>query len=207
MNGDLLPQQPQQEQVSYGIPGSFYASQEGSISNIVGQIDPSTIIDNLDHALKGEQWNKEKQQWIMNATGEPLVNEACRAAVISYLDGILTNNTSMAHLDKVRLSFLMESVISSIKRMFVCNLEKFGFVEPGPDYLNKIYYNRGSPDSARMTMVANMCFKVAFLVFTRALDGKESMRIFKSLAMHDPMSYGQPPEPSKKGWLGKIFGK
>jgi len=43
-----LPPQPQyqeEQQVPMYTP-------EGSISNIVGQIDPTTIVDNLNHSLK-----------------------------------------------------------------------------------------------------------------------------------------------------------
>jgi len=182
-------------------------SVEAEITNIVGQIDPNTIIDNLDHALKGEQWNKEKREWVKNASKKPLVNDDCRGAVISYLDGLLNNNTTMGNVDERKLSHIMEAVIQSIKRMFIVNLEEFGFVPPGIGYEEGIYYNRGSPDSARMTLVANMIFTVCYMVLSRALNGMESRRVFKSLTMSDSMGMGQGgmPQP-KKGWMGKLFG-
>mgnify|MGYP003144578683 CR=1 FL=1 len=177
------------------------------INNIVGQIDPKSIIDNLDHALKGEQWNKELQQWELNASKQPLVNDECRGAVISYVTGILSNNTTMANLDEKRLSFLMESVIETITKMFITNIERFGFVENQFEQ-NQEYYNRGSPDTARMTMVSSMVYKVCYLVFSRALGGSESKRIFKSLSMRDNMYGGMEGGGEKKsGWVGKIFGK
>jgi len=49
MQQPLPPQGYQQEE--YNQPMSY--TPEGSISNIVGQIDPSTIVDNLNHSLKG----------------------------------------------------------------------------------------------------------------------------------------------------------
>ncbi len=196
----------------YGMGGgSIPALQnlEGSISNIVGQIDPQTIVDNLDHAFKGEQWNKEEKEWKMNEADEPLINNECRAATISYLDGILTNNTTMGTLDPKRLSFLMETVITTITREFVVNLEKFGFVPPGPEFDKKIYYNIGSPNTARMTLVSHMVYKVCFLVFSRALGGNESKRIFKSLSMSDSMGFGGTnfQQEKKSGWIGKMFGR
>jgi len=183
-----------------------YGPTEQDITNIVGQIDPKTIIDNLDHALKGEHYNKEEGDWIMNASGKYLDNDTCRGSIISYLDGILTNNTTMANLDEKRLSLLMESVIETISKLFIVNLEEFGFVPPGPRYEEGVYENKGTPDSAKMTMVANMVYKVCFLVFTRALKGQESIRIFKSLSMMDPMSYGGNIAP-KTSWTGKLFGR
>jgi len=185
--------------------GMPYGMPESHISNIVGQIDPKTIIDNLDHALKGEQWNKEESKWIMNASGKPLVNDACRGAVISYLTGILTNNTTMSTLDEKRLSFMMESVIDTVRRMFVSNLEEFGFVPKGEFYHIGLYYNKGTPDTARMTTASNMIFKVCFLVFARALRGQESIRIFKSLSLSDNMGYNAMAQPQKKGWISSLF--
>lgn len=185
------------------------ANVEAEITNIVGQIDPQTIIDNLDHALAGEQWNKEQGQWIMNASKRPLANDACRGAIVSYLDGILNNNTTMGWVDEKKLSHIMESIIQSIKRMFVVNLEEFGFVPQGESFNEGVYYNRGTPDSARMTLVANMIFQVCYLVLSRALNGMESRRIFKSLSMNDTMGYGMSgghEGGKKKGWLGKLFG-
>ena len=182
-----------------------YMQGEQDINNIVAQIDPKTIIDNLNHALHGEYFDKEQGKWVKNESGKPLVNNSCRGFVISYLDGILTNNTTMANLDEKKLSLIMESVIETVTKNFTCRLEEFGFVPPGATYEQKIYENKGTPDTANMTMVANMVYKVCFLVFTRALRGQESIRIFKSLTMTDPMGYGA-QQQQKSGWLGKLFG-
>lgn len=203
-NFNNFEQQPY-EDISQQPSLPVYGNIEDDIKNIVGQIDPKTIIDNLNHALKGEQWNKEEGAWVMNASGKSLTNDTCRGAVISYLTGILTNNTTMANLDEKRLSFMMESVIDTITKMFIVNLEEFGFVPPGEKYKLGIYENKGTPDTARMTMVSNMIYKVCYLVFSRSLKGQESIRIFKSLSMSDRM-YGGGEEPSKKGWASKLFG-
>lgn len=201
--------QPYQE-VAYADEGTpsimpMYAGSEASVTNIVGQIDPQTIIDNLDHALKGEQFNKEKGEWVLNESGLPLVNDNCRGAIINYLTAKLNNNTTMGHIDEKRLSLFMEGIIEAIKRMFVVNLEQFGFVPNGKE---EDYYNRGTPDSARMTLVSNMIYEVCFLVLSRALKGAESYRIFKSLSMTDTMGYGQiMAQQQDKGWLNKLFGR
>jgi len=204
MDEFLNTQQPYQSQGYPPLP--MFAQGEQDIRNIVAQIDPKTIIDNLNHALNGEYFDKERSEWIKNASGKPLVNDCCRGFVISYLDGILTNNTTMANLDEKRLGFLMESVIDTITKNFTTRLEEFGFVPPSRTYAQGIYENKGTPDTAMMTMVSNMVYKVCFLVFTRALRGQESIRIFKSLSMVDSMGYSGQQQQQKKGWLGKIFG-
>ena len=179
---------------------------EMSISNIVGQIDPSMIVDNLNHSLKGEFYDKERGMWKMNPSGTPLVNDECRGFIISYVTGILNNNSTMAIIKEQQLGYLMESVIEDIGKEFVCNLEKFGFVPEGPGYKNKIYENKGTPDSARMSSVCNMVIRAVFTCYTRSINGMESKKIFSSLNMHDNLNYS-PPQQSGSSWVGRLFGR
>jgi len=188
----------------------MYDHSEASVNNIVGQIDPQAIIDNLDHALKGEQYNKEEGRWF--GSGTPLVNDDCRNTLINYLTPVLTNVATMGHIDEKRLSFFMEGIIAAIKRMFVSNLEKFGFVPPGEKFEEGDYYNVGTPDSSRMTLVSDMIYRTCFLVMSRSVKGVESYRIFKSLSMQDNMGYGGMGgggmgDMQKSGWLNKLFGR
>jgi len=199
--------QPQYEPEQYSSQGGGqYYSPESAIDNIVSQIDPAMIIDNLDHALKGEIFNKEKGIWEMNASGKRLVNDSCRGAVISYVTGILTNNTTMSIVQEKSLSLIMESVIETINKLFVVNLEEFGFVPPGIGYDKGLYENKGTPDTARMTEVSNMIYTVCFLTLSRALGGMESKKIFSSLSMTDNMGYGG-GQQQQGNWISKMFGR
>ena len=188
-----------------GMGGMPYYTPENTVDNILAQIDPSQIIDNLDHALKGEIYNKEKGAWELNPSGKAMVNDACRGSVISYLTGLLTNNTTMSILQPNDLSNIMESVIETITKRFVVNLEEFGFVPPGPGYEEGRYCNQGTPDTARMTQVSNLVYTVVFLTLSRAIAGMESKKVFGSLSMTDNLNYGQ--QPQQGNWLGKMFGR
>ena len=192
------PQQPQEEQ---GMP--MYTP-EGSISNIVGQIDPATIVDNLNHALKGEFFDKEKGLWVMNPSGVPLVNDACRGFIISYISGVMNNNSTMAIITQQQLGFLMESVIEDLGKEFVCNLERFGFVPAGLGYKRGCYENKGTPDSSRMSSVSNMIVRAIFSCYTRSLNGMESKKVFSSLHMTDGLDFN-PRQEQGQGWMGKMF--
>lgn len=192
---------PQQEQ-EQGIP--MYTP-EGSISNIVGQIDPTTIVDNLNHSLKGEIYDKERGAWTMNPSGVPLVNDACRGFIISYVTGVMNNNSTMAIITQQQLGFLMESIIEEINKEFVCNLERFGFVPPGPGFERGCYENKGTPDSSRMSSVSGMIFRSVFSCYTRSINGMESKKIFSSLNMNDSLNYNT-QQGEGGGWMGKMFG-
>lgn len=193
-------QQPQEEQQ---IP---MFTPEGSISNIVGQIDPNTIIDNLNHSLKGEFFDKEKGLWIMNPSNVPLVNDACRGFVISYVTGIMNNNSTMGIISQQQLGYIMESVIEELGKEFVCNLERFGFVAEGKGFLKGCYENKGTPDSARMSSVCGMVFRAVFSCYTRSLNGMESKKVFSSLHMTDGLNFN-PEQQRGPGWMGRMFGR
>jgi len=199
------PEQPYPPAPQFPMGPPMY-SPEGAVDNIVEQINPQNIIDNFDHALKGEYYDKEKGIWAMNASGKKMVNDNCRGALISFLTGIMNNASTMGIIDKNQLSFLMEGVIESINRMFVVNLEEFGFVPKGIGYNKGEYENKGTPDSARMTMVSNMIFAITFLIYSRSLNGMESRKIFSSLSMTDQLNYGQ-LQNQQPNWLSKMFGR
>ncbi len=196
-------EQPNQDYQEQQMP--MYTP-EGSISNIVGQIDPSSIVDNLNHSLKGEFYDKEKGLWVMNPSESPLVNDECRGFIISYVTGIMNNNSTMAIITPVQLGYLMESVIEDIGKEFVCNLERFGFVPRGLGHANKCYENKGTPDSARMSSVSNMVIRAVFSCYTRSINGMESKKIFSSLNMTDSLNYNQQQDQGS-GWMGKMFGR
>ena len=207
----MIPQQqPQQQPEQYEQPGEYQQQMpmytpENTIDNLVEQINPAQIIDNLDHALKGEIYNKEKGIWEMNSSKKPLVNDACRGSIISYISGILTNNTTMGIIDNNQLSNVMEEIIDSTTKSFVCNLEEFGFVAAGDGFNKGEYENKGSPDTARMTRVSGMIYIVCFMVLSRALNGMESKKIFNSLSMTDSMGYN--PMPQQGNWISKMMGR
>ena len=111
----------------------------------------------------------------------------------------------MSIIDKTQLSNLMEGVIRTVNRMFIVNLEKYGFVPPGPGFKTKEYENKGTPNTAQMTIVSEMIFAVSYLVYARSLNGMESRKVFSSLNLTDNLNYGPQQQPGGN-WMGKMFG-
>lgn len=204
----MNPHQDEYNQQPYGQPMGVIPNytQEEEVKNIVGQIDPQRILDNLNHALKGEYYVKERGEWAN--LGEPLINDAGRAWIISYFTSVMNNASTMGIISEKQFSFLMEGVIGVVNKNFRCNLEKFGFVPPSHGYEKGDYENKGSPDTARMDAIAEMIYQRAFLIYSRSLKGTESNRIFRSLKMADTMGYNLPQTPEqKKGFISRMFGK
>jgi len=202
---------------------------EDRITNIVGQIDPQRILNNLNHALKGEYYAKEKGRWVK--VGDSLINDAGRGWIISFFTSIMNNASTMGIIDENQFSNLMIGIIKTVTREFRCNLEKFGFVPPGDKFREKIkdyiktgcskkearkranedmedtdYENKGTPDTSRMNTIAEMIYQRAMIIYSRSLKGSESKRIFGSLNMNDRMGYDM-QQPQQKGWIQKLLGR
>jgi len=201
------PQQPQQQQpqqeydsVPQYIPN--YTAEE-EIKNIVGQIDPARILDNLNHSLQGETFDKEQGVWIK--LGTPLINDVGRGWLVSWLTPLFNNASTMGIIQEQQLSYLMEGVIRVVTREFRCNLERFGFVPPGERYELEDFENKGTPDTSRMEAICELVYQRSLLIYSRSLKGSENKRIFKSLTMNDSLGYNDPGE--KKGWMSKLVGR
>ena len=197
------PYNPEQLQQNYYPPTNYIGEEE--IKNIVGQIDPKHILDNLNHALKGEYFNKEKGCW--EKIGENLVNDFCRGWIISYFTSFMNNASTMGIISEQQFSYLMEGIIKNVTKEFRCNLERFGFVEKGYGFEEGRYENKGSPDTSRMDYVSEMIYRAAALVLSRSLSGTENKRMWKSLTMSDTGGYGDNEMPRKKGWISRLAGK
>jgi len=204
-NPNQPPQQPEQyedEQAPPIVYPQAYTPEE-EITNIVGQIDPQRILDNLNHSLKGEYFNKEKGEW--EKVGAELANDACRGWVISYFTHIMNNASTMGILSEKQLSAFMEEIIMAVTREFKCNLEKFGFVPKGKGYDKKEYENKGPVDSSRMNSISGMIYKNALIIYSRSLKGTESSKIFRSLTMSDPMAYRGGEQQQGRGLFNRMF--
>jgi len=207
MKGQEIPQgEPSQEEYPQGEPMQYpiqnYTSEE-EVKNIVGQIDPSHILDNLNHALRGEYFNKEQGVW--EKVGDALVNDACRGWIVSYFTTLLNNASTMGTISEKQFGFLMEGIIKVVTREFRCNLERFGFVPPGKGYNIKAYENKGTPDTSRMESIAEMIYQRALIVYSRSIGGSENKRVFKSLTMNDPLGFQD--QQRKGGWMNKLMGR
>lgn len=183
-----------------GLPA---AEQNEEIKNIVGQIDPQRILENLNHALRGEYFSKETGQW--EKVGEELINDKGRGWIISFFTSILNNASTMGTINEKQFSFLMEGVIMTITKEFRCNLEKFGFVPRDKSLPKGVYENKGTPDTSRMNTITEMVYQRAFLIYSRSLAGSESKRIFKSLSLSDSMGHGD-NNAQKKNFINRVFG-
>ena len=174
------------------------------IRNIVSQIDPKVVLKDLRRSLRGETQDAAGV-WVQ--TSHPLVNSACEYDIMVFLNSILSNNTVMSTMSENEIGNTMGCIIETITRMFTSNLEKYGFVEPGPGFANGVFDNKGIPDSSRMTQVSNLIYMVCYLTLKRSINGMESRKVFGSLSMNDQMSFDQQQQQQNPGFFGRMLGR
>ena len=164
-----------------------------NVANVLGQIDPTKLVQKLNHILKGEIYDDVDRMWKMIEEGKPLVNDSCRKGCISFVTSFLSNNTTMTILQPQQINNVMDGVLKTIRQLFIQNLDEYGFLENNGENLRM----------GTMTMVGNLVGATIFFSLSRATNGMESNKIFKSLTMSDSMSYA--PQ-QKRGIISRIGG-
>ncbi len=164
-----------------------------NVANVLGQIDPNRLVQKLNHILKGEIYDDVDRVWKMIEEGKPLVNDSCRKGCISFVTSFLSNNTTMTILQPQQINNIMTGVIRTVRQNFIQNLEEYGFQQTDEEDLRM----------GTMSMVATLTTATIFFSLSRATNGMESNKIFKSLSMSDSMSY---VPQQKKGLMSRIGG-
>jgi len=147
-------------------PQSLYAGNmvEDKVTNILQQINPDNLLTDIEHRIRGEKKDFNGQWVRMSQKGEP-VSEELVSNFISFLGAILNQNTSMSNFKEQEVNNMMEMITDWVKSDFVVNAGKYGIKGQYTEY----------------DRVGHIVCSTCFAVFKRALNGRESSRIFKML--------------------------
>jgi len=147
-------------------PQALYAGGmlEEKVTNILSQINPDNLLTDIEHRIRGEK-KDFNGQWVRISPGSEPVSEELVATFISFLGAILNQNTSMSNFKEGEVNNMMEMITDWVRNDLVVNADKYGIKG---DYTE---YDR----------VAHIICATCFAVFKRALNGRESSRIFKML--------------------------
>jgi len=164
-------------------PNSIYSDymREEKVRNILSQLNPDTLVEDIEHRIRGEKKNMFSGQWEKISDSMKPVNELLISNYISFLGSILNQNTSLSNYSANEINNIMSMIIEYITDDLTDNDELYGL---------KGNYNE-------MTRIGNIICISTFSVFKRALNGQEARRIFSSLRVTESLS----PQPQKKGIL------
>ncbi len=177
------PQQPDEysmmKQQIENDPNTMYADtmREEKIKNVISQIDPSNLLDEIEHRLRGEKYNKTNEEWEIISKNNKPINDELVSKLISFLGSVLNQNTTLSNYSTHEVNNRMELVIEYLRDDLTDNDEKYGI----------------EGDYTEMTRVAMIVCETVSSVFRRALNGMESKRVFSALRVTENLTQTNKP--------------
>jgi len=170
----------QNKQIS-NDPNAMYADvmREERATNILGQINPDNLLTDIEHRIRGEKKDYMGQWVSIVKDKENVVSEELVANFISFLGCILNQNTSMSNFKEGEINNLMEMITDWVRNDLVVNAQKYGIEGRYTEY----------------DRIGHIICATCFAVFKRALNGRESVRIFNMMKMNENIN------PEKKSKL------
>ena len=162
-------------------PNALYADsiREDKVRNIIAQIDPSSLVVEIEHRLRGEKFNPSTQEWTRISTDNEPVSEKIVEKFVSFLGAVLNQNTTLSNYSIHEINNRMEMIIDFIKDDLTSNSEEYGI----------------EGKYSEMTRIGMIICETCSSVFRRALHGMESKRIFSALRVTESLV------PSKEGGI------
>ena len=155
-------------------PNALYAEnmREEKIANVIAQLDPQNLLDDIEHRLRGEKFNKIEQQWEAIGDERISINEKLISRFMSFLGAVLNQNTTLSNYSLNEINNRMELVIEYIRDDLTDN---------------DVEYNLEGKYT-EMTRIGMIICETVSSVFRRALNGMESRRIFASLKVTESLT-------------------
>jgi hypothetical protein len=170
---------------NYQVPVSqdeIYANaiQEERVKNVISQLDPENQLKEIEMRIRGYKKNYFTQEWEKIDPDSPEPPKILVSRFISYLSSIMNQNTTQGNLSENQVNSLMRLVIEYISDELDANSEIYG--------LENNYTER--------TRLGHIILNSIFFALSRALNGMEARRMWKSLSLNESFN----TSPTKQNW-------
>lgn len=182
----LQAEQRAQDQQIDNDPNSLYAEgmREEKTANILSQISPDTLLNEIEHRIRGEKKDEFLQKWVPISPDAPKVSDEMVGKFMSFLGSILNQNTTMSNFSPQEINNIMTMVIEYISDDLDVNAKKYGI----------------EGDYTEMTRIGMIIQNTMFTVLKRAQNGMEARRVFSSWRVSENLN--QPNQ--KKGMMDAL---
>jgi hypothetical protein len=189
---DQMQQQYYPEQSYQSIPVSqdeLYANaiQEERIKNVIAQLDPENQLKEIEMRIRGYKKNYFSQEWEKIDPDTPEPPRLLVMRFISYLSSIMNQSATQSNLSEQQVNKLMWQTIEYIADELDANAQIYN--------LENNYTER--------TRLGHIILNSIFFILTRALNGQEARRMWKSLSLNE--SFNTSPQKSKFGEALKFW--
>lgn len=112
-------------------PNSIYADsmREEKVSNIIAQLNPELLLEEIEHRIRGERRDPITKQWTPISKDRPLVSEELVQNYISFLNVYLTQNNSLSNFSSDEINNIMSIVIDYVRDDLSDNAERYGLTK------------------------------------------------------------------------------
>lgn len=113
-------------------PNSLYADamREEKVKNIIGQIDPDKLVEDIEHRIRGEKKDSFTGEWVKINTKNPKqISDKLVENYISFLSSILNQNTTFSNFSTGEINNLMWMISEHIRDDLSDNARDYGFEE------------------------------------------------------------------------------
>lgn len=134
---ELTPQQQmnferemQNEQLESN-PNSVYADsmREEKIKNVIAQLNPELLLEEIEHRIRGEKRNYYTDQWEPISKEGRVISEELVQNYVSFLNAYLTQNNSLSNFSADEINNIMAVVIDYVKDDLSDNAVRYGLTK------------------------------------------------------------------------------
>ncbi len=177
----LIAEQRAQQQQIDNDPNSLYAEgmREEKTANILAQISPDDLLNEIEHRIRGEKKNQFTKEWEPISKDAPPISDEMVAKFMSFLGSILNQNTTMSNFSAQEINNIMSMVIDYVSDDLDVHSEDYGI----------------EGNYTEMTRIGMIIQNTMFTVLKRAQNGMEARRVFSSWRVSENLN--QPTQ--KKG--------
>jgi len=186
---------------------------EEKVVNIISQLNPDNLLSDIEHRLRGYKKDYFSGEW-KKLKGHKEVPEKLVSKFISFLGGVLNDNTRFSNYSAREINNIMEQVIDFIKDDLTDNDEEYKLArsieskeiremevvidrEDGTSIIKKVKLETVTSvdytgaDYDEMNRIGHIICINVFSVLKRALNGSESRRIFGALKVTESLNQNE----------------
>ena len=169
-----------------GDPNALYADsiREEKVANVISQLDPSNLLEEIEHRLRGEKLNKLTLDWEPIGEDKISIHEKLISRLMSFLGSVLNQNTTLSNYSINEINNRMELVIDYLRDDLTDNDVEYSI----------------EGNYTEMTRIGMIVCETVSSVFRRALNGMESRRIFNALKVTESLTQAPQKQTFKEAF-------
>lgn len=200
-------------------PNAVYADtlRDDKIRNVISQIDPSNLLEEIEHRIRGQRKNSFTQEWENIGDKVSPISDKLVANYISFLGSYLNQVTSHSNYSPKEINNIMEIVVDHIKDDLSDNADMYGLIRRTTikekakckrvikvleGDIIKIKYEEEDKEIDRVlneeidynefNRIGHIICQATFAVLKQAQNGMLAQRIFKALRVNETLGTKQP---------------